>query len=212
MSVFDEILSWSESTPPVWIRDALRRIVTQREVTDADIEALTELCKKAHGLSDASVVPVPLAAGHLPTAGQAGAVSLVSISHVSDVNALAPGETIAFSKTGLTVVYGDCGAGKTGYARILKRACRARGSSEPVLPNALSDQPAGAPTAKLKIDVDGVESEHAWRDGTPCALELGAVSVFDSSAAQVYVADRTEVRFRPFGLDVLDKLAVVCGK
>ena len=184
----------------------------QRELSDADVEELAQLCKKAHGLNGREVVPLPMAAGHVQITKQAGSVSVASITHLADVNALAPGETLSFSKTGLTVVYGDNGAGKTGYARILKRACRARGSSEPVLPNALSEQAAGAPTAKLKVDVDGVETEHVWKEDAACARELGAVSVFDSSAAQVYVSDRTEVRFRPFGLDVLDRLAVACGK
>lgn len=212
MSVVSDVLSWSESAPPMWVRDALRRIATQRELDDSDLEQLVQLCKKSHGLNDREVTAVPLAPAHLPTTSQAGAVSIISVTHVADVNALAPGETISFSKKGLTVVYGDNGAGKTGYARILKRACRARGSSEAILANALSEQAPGAPTAKVKIDLNGVETEHVWKDDTPCPHELGAVSVFDSSAAQVYVSDRTELRFRPFGLDVLDKLAVVCGK
>lgn len=212
MAVLEDVYAWSESSATAWVRDALRRIVTQAELSDADVEALTELCKKPHGLSETANAPQPLTVGHLPRSNETGAVSVVAITHVADVNALAPGETIAFAKAGLTVVYGDNGAGKSGYARILKRACRARGSSEPVLPNALSEQPAGSPTAQIRIDVGGVERSHTWKDGTASAVELGAVSVFDASAAQVYVADRTEVRFRPFGLDVLDRLASVCTK
>lgn len=211
MSALTDVLTWSADMP-AWIRDALRRIVSKRELAYSDVDELVELCKKAHGLSEAAANPLPLTKDHLPSSGIDAAVSIVSLTHISDVNALAPGETLSFEKTGLNVIYGDNGAGKSGYARILKRACRARGSSDPVLVNALSDQPGRTPTAKLKLDAGGVETEHPWKDGTPCADELGAVSVFDASAAQVYVADKTEVRFRPFGLDVLDKLAEVCTK
>ena len=42
------------------------------------------------------------------------------------MNALKEGERLTFGKTGLTVVYGDNGSGKSGYARILKKVCRAR--------------------------------------------------------------------------------------
>ena len=50
------------------------------------------------------------------------------------MNALAENQTLKFA-AGLTVVYGDNGAGKTGYIRILKQACRARGR-EQILGNA----------------------------------------------------------------------------
>ncbi|HEX8926562.1 MAG TPA: AAA family ATPase, partial [Terriglobales bacterium] len=118
---------------------------------------------------------------------------------------------VDFGTTGLTVVYGDNGAGKSSYARVLKRACRARGSDEPILPNAFSDSPAGPPTAEITFAVGDVEKKHLWRDGQPTAAELTSVSVFDSSSAQVYVTDKTEVAFRPFGLDVLDRLASTCA-
>lgn len=211
MTVLTEILAWSQTTPPLWVRDALRRLMLQRELGDKDLQELTNLCKKAHGLAEDGPEAVPLSQDHVRETDSPGAVSLVSLTHVSDVNALEPGQTISFATQGLTVVYGDNGAGKSGYARILKRACRARGSVEPVLPNALSERPGGAPTANLKALVAGAETEHAWRDGTACAPALSAISVFDTAAAQVYVADKTEVRFRPFGLDVLDRLAAACG-
>jgi len=212
VSVLEEILEWSASLGSVWMRDALRRIVTQAELSEADVEELATLCKKPHGLSATSVDVQPLTMDHLPTGGGGGPVALAALMHVSDVNALAPDETIRFGEVGLTVIYGDNGAGKSGYARILKRACRARGSSEPVLANALSDKPAGTPTAKLTVAVAGSQSEHLWKDGAPGPSELGALSVFDSAAAQVYVSDKTEVRFRPFGLDVLDKCASLCSR
>lgn len=212
MSVLDEILKWSGTLDSPWVRDALRRIVAQSEISEVDIVELTELCKKAQGLSATDAEALPLQASDLPTASESGTVSLVSLTHVSDVNALAPNETIRFGKTGLTVVYGDNGAGKSGYGRIMKRACRARGSGDAILANALSDKAAGPPTAKFTVDVGGAEREYLWKDGTPGPSDLGAVSVFDSSAAQVYVSNKTEVRFRPFGLDVLDQLAGVCAR
>ncbi len=194
------------------MKDALRRIVSQPEISETDVDELAALCKKPHGLTTTNTSPLPLTAGHLPTSGNSGPVSLTALTHISDVNALAPNETIKFDTAGLTVVYGDNGAGKSGYARILKRACRARGSSEPILANALSDQPAGTPTARLAIAVADTQTQHLWKDDAPGPVELGAVSVFDASAAQVYVADKTEVRFRPLGLDVMDKLASVCAR
>lgn len=210
MTALKEILAWSETVAPSWMREALRRIVVQAEFTETDVEDLAELCKKTYGLSATKSEVCPLTANDLPTAADSLAVSLLSLTHVSDVNALAPNETIAFGKTGLTVIFGNNGAGKSGYTRILKRACRARGSNDPILANAISEKPAGTPTARLGLAIGDAQSEHMWKDGTTSSSELSAVSVFDSAAAQVYVSDKTEVKFRPFGLDVLDKLATVC--
>ena len=209
--VLQEVLVWSERLP-AWQRDALRRIVLQPELSSETLDQLAELCKKAHGLSTTEAVAQPLAIAHVPPPTTGSSIALKAVEHVSDVNALAPGQEVSFGTAGLTVVFGSNGAGKSGYARILKRACRARGNGDPVLPNALSEVAAGTPTAKITLSVNGTETTHTWRDGIPCASELAAVSVFDSSAAQVYVANKTEVAYRPLGLDVLDRLAAVCNQ
>jgi energy-coupling factor transporter ATP-binding protein EcfA2 len=209
MPALDEILTWS-SNAPAWLRDLLRRIATSAELTGVDIAELAELCKQPHGLSTSEAKANPLSAKDIPGPTDAGAVALASITHVADVNALAPNEILSFAPTGLTVIYGDNGAGKSGFSRILRRACRARGADDPILANALSDKPAGAPTARIDYAVAGTARSFAWKDGVAGAPELSAVSVFDSAAAQVYVEEKTELRFRPFGLDVIDRAASTC--
>ncbi len=135
MSVLKEILEWSKDRP-AWQRDALRRLVLNGELSDDDICDLSEICKSAHGLADQQDV-IPLAARHIPDTGAgSGQVTLLSIFHHRGVNALAEDQTLRFAP-GLTVVYGDNAAGKTGYIRILKSACRARGTEE-ILGNVVS--------------------------------------------------------------------------
>ena len=125
VNVLQEILTWS-SNRPTWQRDALRRLLLNGELSDDDVSALAQICKGDHGLAEKAEVK-PLGKEHVP-GGQtrAAAVSLVSIFHHKGVNALAEDQTLKFSP-GLTIIYGDNGAGKTGYIRILKQACRARG-------------------------------------------------------------------------------------
>lgn len=115
-----DILSWLKDRP-AWQRDALRRLIAQGELTDKDIDELTALCK------DDTLASQPLAEGDI-NAQQSGAptVALKSIRGVQNVNALAEGQTLTFIPKGVTIIYGDNGAGKSGYVRILKRACRAR--------------------------------------------------------------------------------------
>lgn len=190
------------STRTSRLRDALRRIVTRARLTDDDVIELTHLWKQPHGLTESTLLAVPLEASHLPPHNSGGAVAITEVTHIANVNALTPNET---------VIYGDNGAGKSGYSRILRRVCRARGGGEAILANALSEKPAGTPTARVTYEVNGVAAEHLWKDGAAGPASLAAISVFDSAAAHMYVSDRTDVRFRPLSLDVFDRLATACA-
>ncbi|CAH1386544.1 AAA family ATPase [Candidatus Nitrotoga sp. M5] len=206
MNVLQEILKWSEGRP-MWQRNALRRLVLNGELLDEDMCSLTEICKSAYGLAEQQETD-PLAKEHMPdrTAG-AVPVSLVSIFHRRGVNALAEDQTLNFA-SGLTVVYGDNGAGKTGYIRILKSACRARGQ-EHILGNVVSGTSPLAPVVAIKYKV-GTEPEQREWVGTGEDEFVSRVSVFDTQCAAIYLTEKTDVAFRPFGLDLFDKLVKAC--
>jgi energy-coupling factor transporter ATP-binding protein EcfA2 len=206
MNVLQEILEWSQSRP-MWQRDALRRLVLNGELSEEDISSLTEICKSAHGLAEQQETD-PLAKELMPDrAAGAVPISLVSIFHHRGVNALAENQTLNFAP-GLTVVYGDNGAGKTGYIRILKSACRARGQ-EHILGNVVSGTSPLAPVVAIKYKV-GTEQEPREWVGTGGDEFVSRVSVFDTQCAAVYLTEKTDVAFRPFGLDLFDKLVKAC--
>ena len=206
MRVLKDILEWSKDRP-AWQRDALRRLVLNEELSEDDIRDLSEICKSAHGLSDQQDV-IPLAAGHIPDTGEgSGQVTLVSIFHHRGVNALAEDQTLRFVPS-LTVVYGDNAAGKTGYIRILKSACRARGTEE-ILGNVVSGTAPHQPVVAIRYKVAADGSEQEWT-GEGGDESISRVSVFDSQCAAVYLTEKTDVAFRPFGLDLFDKLVKAC--
>lgn len=206
MTVLKEILDWSIDRP-AWQRDALRRLVLNGDLSDDDIRALADICKSAHGLADQQSF-APLTTYHVPdkTAG-AVPVSLVSIFHHRGVNALAEGQTLKFGPK-LTVVYGDNATGKTGYIRILKSACRARGR-EGILGNVVSGVAPLAPVVAIRYKV-GVEPDSREWTGNGEDDFISCVSVFDTHCSAVYLTEKTDVAFRPFGLDLFDKLVQAC--
>ena len=206
MDVLGAILHWSESRPD-WQRDALRRLVQNGDLEDADIDALTEICKQGQGLAD-DQEHTPLEKEHLPTKGtDAGQINVQSIYHHCGVNALAADQTLKFG-TGLTVVYGDNAAGKSGYTRILRSACRARGS-EDIMGNVLSGTAPPNISVEIKYTVGTDGKEQVWT-GEGEDQSIARVSVFDSHSAAVYLKEKTDVAFRPFGLDLFDKLSKAC--
>ncbi|MEE8186722.1 MAG: AAA family ATPase [Nitrososphaerales archaeon] len=207
MDVLKEILDWSSSRPD-WQRDALRRFITQGTLADSDLEELVALCKVPHGLAERRDL-APLERHHIPIRGPAvEVVNLEKLTHHHGVNALASGQTITFGP-GLTIVYGGNAAGKSGYTRILKRACRARGS-EHILGNVLGHSAPSRPSATISLRVGEDKQEVAWSDQEETNEALGHVSVFDRQSAAIYLREKTDVAFRPFGLDLFDKLSDTC--
>lgn len=205
MTVLQEILQWSIDRP-AWQRDALRRLVLKGELSDQDISTLADICKSSHGLAEQRDT-VPLAKEHVPNQTASAPVSLVSIFHYRGVNALAEDQTLKFGP-GLTVVYGDNGAGKTGYIRILKSACRARGP-EKILGNVISGTTPFSPIVAIKYKVGSEPDPREWAGGNEDEF-VSRVSVFDTQCAAVYLNEKTDVAFRPFGLDLFDRLVKVC--
>ena len=208
-NIFEDILEWSKERPG-WQRDALRRLFTSGKLSSKDLDDLVELSKSGHGLGDPRR-PDPLATEHIAvTSRQAVPVSLTAITHHQGVNALAPNQTVAFGPN-LTIVYGANAAGKSGYTRVLKRACRSRGL-ENILGNVLSGEPPTKQHATIRYREGGAEIPLEWGPDTPASAALANVSVFDSHCAAVYLKDKTDVAFRPFGLDIFDMLSVSCGE
>lgn len=206
MTVLEELLEWSQDRP-AWQRDALRRLVLNGELSDDDIRALTDICKSVHGLAEQQDI-APLTKDHVPDKAAGGApVSLISIFHHRGVNALAEDQTLRFAPN-LTVVYGDNAAGKTGYIRILKSACRARGQ-EQILGNVVSGAAPLSPMVSIKYKVGAEPEPREWAGNGEDEF-ISRVSVFDTHCAAVYLTEKTDVAFRPFGLDLFDKLVKGC--
>ena len=188
-----DILAWSESQGrPLWQRDALRRFTEAEELTGEDIDELTVLCK------DPALPAVPLSADHIraPEAGLPP-VQLRAISDVLNVNALPEGQRLNFLPSGLTIVYGDNGSGKSGYVRVLKRACRARGPDERILKN-IYTVPAGPQQAEIDFTAGSQDQSERWTDGEVFTPLLSAVSVFDARTANVHVDETNNVAYTPF--------------
>jgi len=155
-----------------------------------------------------SLKPVPPAPGAFSGAPSTTiAVKLLSIDDVRNVNIIKAGQTQPFAESGVTVVYGDNGSGKSGYSRILKLACQARDKDERVLPNVFATAPTGTPTATLKIKQDDKPKDIIWAQGSPADPILTNIIVFDGRCARVITDDRNEINYLPYGGDVFQKTA-----
>jgi len=183
VTILQEIYVWSKGLP-IWQQDAIARIYANRELTEADIADLYALAKTEVGIEDPqNRSPKVLDDAQFSNpADPTRLVQILAIKDVANVNALAVGGSLPIAKTGLTVIYGENGSGKSGYARILKHACRARDQRETILPDAKIDpENVGTPEAKFDVAIDGVNTELAWSLGSLAPEPLAEIAIFGPS-------------------------------
>ena len=211
-SLLDEILRWCERRP-TWEQDALHRL-SVRELDENDVSALAALCL-AESMSDGAALATAtvLSRDDLAFANAKNdAVVVTAITSLNNVNGLADGQNLSFDATGVTLVYGDNGAGKSGYIRVLKQTCFSRGTPEDVLGNAYRDS-AASPSAQIQYVVGATgAAEFDWSQGGNATETLRRIHVFDSRSAFALVEQKNELAFAPAGLDLFPRLVAVSGR
>lgn len=212
MSILQEILGWTQGVP-AWQSDAAARLLAKQTLNADDLDDLYALLKMAHGIPDPkNRTPKPLAADQIPAPVKASThVELLAMKNLRHVNAIAENQYLSFGAGGLTVIYGDNGSGKSGYSRVLKRACRARDQMEAIHPNAyLPAGKAGAAEASFEIVVNGVNQDVQWTHGKVAPPDLSSLAIFDSRCARAFLDSEDDFSYVPYGLDVFEGLAKVC--
>lgn len=214
MTIIQEIYQWSK-TLSAWQQDAIARLYVNRELLPEDIEDIYALAKAEAGIPDEDdrVAKKLESAEVAPQANPTRLVQIVAVKELQHVNALVQGARLPISPTGLTVIYGENGAGKSGYSRIFKHACRARDRREPILPNArLDPKDAGTAQAVFETIVDGTMVDFVWKHRAEPPVPLADISIFDSHCARAYIDNQGDFAYVPYGLDILEGLVGLCTK
>ncbi len=210
MALLDSIIDWAQNDLPDWQADAVRRLLTQETLAETDKEELLHILKRKYQLcgdDSAPPEPRPPKKGDISGAPEETAkISLEAMTNLCSVNAVPDGSGLSFGSTGLTLIYGENAAGKSAYARVLKRACSAR-QKERIHPNVHKKGSAAPAKALFRISlVGGSEQQVAWEDGKSGPDILVNISVFDSKCARIIVNKKNEVVYLPYGSDVFQGL------
>lgn len=208
------LLEWSEKQP-AWVRDALRRHAQASGASFTEPEKAEIVARVRHHAgfaADPAPVCTPLEASHL-SAGKSSSqrATFCSLGPVENLNRLAAGQKMNFATDGITLIYGDNGSGKSGYARVTKKICRSL-TADDLLGNVF-EASAKAPakiTVRYRIEGDTEVTETTWVDGTPPPQPLSQVSVFDSQNARLYVDKQNKIGFLPADIALLQRHSSHC--
>ncbi len=202
MPLEEQIVEWSTSRP-AWQRAILRRVATGEVLSAKDYEKLVDDLLSSHKIEE-----VGFGLEQLPQS-QAGdpPVRLISVEHPEHVNALTSDKPLTFEEKGLTIIYGDNGSGKSGYARLLKRVARSR-CQEEILTDVFLDNVRAKPTASLTIRVGDKDISLKWPESTQ--PELQRMLFFDGACGHAYVNTESDFPYGPSAIFVMDGLIDAC--
>ena len=203
MTLAEDLVAWAASQPG-WKKGALARFCRNKAFTDEEIAELAEQILTGIELSASNI-----AIGDIPGASTSGdRVVLNSVYEVSGINALLPGQTLAFSESGLTIIYGTNASGKSGYARLLREAVTARVKGE-LLGDVFSEDDAEQ-VAKVKFAVG--DDVRVWELGDDQTRELTSIRFYDKDCGEDYISKAAEITYRPYALTLLDRLQALCRR
>lgn len=206
------LLEWAEKQE-LWVRDSLRRISTTAglQLSEQDRQDVLDRIKHAaSGVGDAPACE-GLKPAHLSQGGDAGPRAvLASIGPVQNIDRLAKDQQLRFAPNGITLIFGENGSGKSGYARIAKRLCRSLSVDE-LKSDVFKAKPEGALAVKLRFQIgDDAITELDWSPSSPPPPELKQISVFDSKNARLYVDQQNRIAYLPIELAVLEHHGQLC--
>lgn len=195
-----DIIRWLEKCPN-WQRNLFQRIVRNKAIDNSYIEQLVDLLVS----NKAAKLEFPaLKIDELPQGGDTKeSIAICSVGNLQGINALLGGQTLQFSPTGMTIVYGDNGSGKSGYARLLKEIVGARHHEE-ILSNVFTNERC-AQSAQINYRCGGTDQAATWSK-TFNDAKFGRVHFYDEACGNDYLQNETELSYRPSVLSLLDRL------
>jgi hypothetical protein len=202
--VADDFETWLNARPK-WLQTAARMIIdSKRQLNPDEVRTLARLCKReANDEADPAFLTVT--PGTLSQVANRPLLRIEEILDVHGLNAIKAGANLPFGKSNLSVIYGQNGTGKSGFARLLKEICGSRSKDE-IRGNVFDPTPTPC-RAHFKVSIDGKPADVHWDIPSGPHKALRHAQVFDSKAAQQYMT-RTEACYEPSRMKFVSALIV----
>ena len=181
---------------PYWAKYLAEKILSGNAISDNDIDTSYSYLLEELRLKEETEKPEIAINYNATTGNYKPDLLLTKLENVEGVNALTENQTIDFSPN-LTIIYGANGSGKSGYARLLKKAFYSK-APEDILQNIHLEnghKPVNA-EFNFKSNNADIPLSYSQKDNA----EFGQFAVFDGKGLFKQLTERNEFEFRPAGL------------
>lgn len=194
------LASWANEQDE-WVRAIVRQVLSSgRALPAADLDAVYSLFRQEKGIDERTLPPEAPLAVDLAEEDAELPLVITNLSEVTGVNAIVPGSVIE-PHSGITILFGENGTGKTGYSRIFKALAGSR-TADIVLGNIAAEEEVPQ-TAKVEYTLGSDARVLAWA-GEHGVAPFTRMSIFDSPAVNFHVDDDLEYVYVPTVLSLFN--------
>lgn len=186
----------------IWLQEMAIRLHIKRELDDKDIVDFIKIIK-----GELSVLPDY--SKLIAKTTTENALRLVSLKDIHGIDKLNPQKPLEFGAGNLSIVYGSNGSGKSGYVRILKKACGKTNS--PLNHNVYGATPSKQ-SCTITYSINATEHEEVWDAKGAGIPKLGAVDIFDGEVGDDYLRLEKEAAYIPYESSLFIDLANLCDR
>lgn len=187
------LAAWANQSDE-WVRHLVSQVLsTNRAATTADLDYAYDLFRQEKALDERLLASVPELQIDGTQEDAEEPLVITKLSEVAGVNALVAGAVIE-PHAGLTILFGENGTGKTGYARVFKALAGSR-TADVILGDiaATTEVPQ---SAKIDFTLGDKAETFDW-DGKQGQAPFTRISIFDSPSVNFHVDDELEYVYVP---------------
>lgn len=190
-------------TQQYWVQIAASKILNKEELSENALSELLICLKSDEGAKTGKLVDFTSLSS---TISNGLILKIESIGDIRGIDDLSPKTPLDFG-TNLTVVYGHNGSGKSGYTRILKKAC-GKPDAITLIPNVFKASPTEQ-ICSISFNVNGTISTVKWIANSSPIATLRGVDIFDSAMGGSYIEEENEASYLPIEVALFEKLVNV---
>ncbi|MCV0386105.1 MAG: AAA family ATPase [Nitrobacter sp.] len=124
-------------------------------------------------------------------------VLIHSVGPLQGLDRLADDQVLKFALDGLTIVFGDNGSGKSGYARALRQLTCVR-EETPLEGNVFAEEYPSTKSITYTYQIgEGDAVTATWTDGEAKPAVLGGVTLLDTDNLRIYVNGKSDILYMP---------------
>jgi hypothetical protein len=180
-----------------WVRFAASEVIASAgPLTEPQLDSAYALFRQQKGLDERELPEVEPLSTEATIDETAPPLTITKLSEVHGVNALSSGAEIEPHEA-LTVLFGENGTGKTGYARIFKALAGSRTDDE-ILGN-VEAETAEPQSAKVAYQEGPEPEEFVWT-GQHGVSPFTRMSIFDTPCVSYHIDDSLEYVYVPAAL------------